>query len=673
MPRWSKWLLGALALLALLLVGGYVTLQQLLPAERLATLLAQQVAQRTGRSLRIDGKLNYRLLPRISVVAEGLALANAPWGSRPDMLKVENAELDLRLWPLLHGEMQIDKVALQGLDLLLETNREGVGNWNLPALTTASSGSAQAPAAQRPAFELARLHLAKAHVVYRDGRSGTTQALDLPALDLVRRGDALDLAGDWTLAGQRWQVKGQLGPLPQLIANRADWPFELQLRSDGAQAAAQGVVVPGAPRAVRTTLSASLSKAAALAPWLPTMPPLPIELKTTLRASTQSIIAEPLHLSVAGQALDGRLSARRGTPWQIDASLHAKTMALPQAQSAAGVGSSTPSERRWLFGDTPQIIDSLPSLQATLQLHIDQLSVPQLPPLTGFIAKLSLHPDSLRLAPLSFTIAGGHVQADARLSPRPGAPPRVELQVEAAGLSAQTLTRAAAAGSRFSGGSLQANAQLRMSGRTPRELAAGADGTLLLAVRDMRIDAGAAAGALELLPRLLGAVSPQRGAARSTLVECAVARLPLENGVARVDRSIAVETPELAISASGQIDLRDETLELAFRPSAKGAAGIDAARLASLIVAKGPLLAPKLTLDAQGAAEMALSIGAAAAAGKLSALGQQLLHQSGDAHPCQTALSGKSSAAPAAAAAPNRQAPAAEPALTDLLRKLFKK
>lgn len=153
-------------------------------------------------------------------------------------------------------------------------------------------------------------------------------------------------------------------------------------------------------------------------------------------------------------------------------------------------------------------------------------------------------------------------------------------------------------------------------------------------------------------------------------------RLPLRNGVAQVDRSIAVETPDLAISAAGRIDLRDQTLELAFRPTPKHMPGLNTAQLASLVVAKGPLLDPKLTLDSKGAAGLALSIGAAVASGGLSALGQSLLlNQGADPHPCRYAMTGVASAPPSGPGA-KAQAPRSPPSpqpLPELLRQLFKK
>jgi len=144
--------------------------------------------------------------------------------------------------------------------------------------------------------------------------------------------------------------------------------------------------------------------------------------------------------------------------------------------------------------------------------------------------------------------------------------------------------------------------------------------------------------------------------------------------VATVDRSIAVETEQLAVSAKGEVRLDDETLTLAFRPSPKTGLNINPVNLAQLVVVKGPWLDPKLSLDVQGVAGMAASLGLAGATGGLSLLAQQLLKAAPEKDVCRTALGG---AAPNPAAPPT---PASQPtpplklpqALPEALRNIFK-
>jgi hypothetical protein len=171
-------------------------------------------------------------------------------------------------------------------------------------------------------------------------------------------------------------------------------------------------------------------------------------------------------------------------------------------------------------------------------------------------------------------------------------------------------------------------------------------------------------------------VSLQPLPAAQTRIDCAVLRLPLKNGVAAVDRSIALETPQLAVSAKGEVRFDDETLALAFRPTPKTGPNLNPVNLAQLVVLKGPWQEPKLTLDAQGVAGMAASLGLAGATGGLSLLAQQLLKTTPEKDVCRTALSGVAAGpAPAPAAAPGAQSkptPTLPPALPEALRNIFR-
>ena len=653
-------------------------LQLALSPPHIAEVVASQVSSRTGRDLRIQGRLDWRLLPTPAVVAEDLSLANAAWGSQPDMLHVRRSVLRLGLWSLLQGRVHIDSVALEGVELLLETDAKGVGNWDLPqpAKTTTPPGK-QGSAV--PDVGIDALRLDAVQLALRDGPSGRMHTATLHHLTLERDAQGLALQAEAELRGQRWQASGHLGPIAQWLGNQADWPMQLGLRGAGARIDLKSSLRAGpTPRVAQVEFEAGIDKAEALAPWFGAAGrwPLPLLLKSSLTLSEGSVQADALTLSMAGQTLRGNADFRQGKPWQAQARLSAESLDLrPWLSRSASAGGAPSSRRQQLFDDEPLPIDALPQGNATLELRLAQLLLPGTPPIAAFKADAHLHPGNLKVEPLEFTVAGGQLRGSVTLNTTGAAVPRVKLLIDAAGLSAQTLAYAAGTGSYLSGGHVRLKTDLAMSGRSASALAGSASGELLLSIDDARLGDGAAALGLKLLPQLLSAITLQPQSATATRLECAVMRLPLRNGVAAVQRSIAIETPDLAISASGQIDLRNQTLELAFRPTPKHTLGLNTAQLASLVMAKGPLLDPKLTLDAKGAAGMALSIGAAVASGGMSSLGQSLLKQAGDLHPCQYALTGAvaSSSDPGVKAQTSQSSPPPEQALPGLLRKLFKK
>jgi len=197
----------------------------------------------------------------------------------------------------------------------------------------------------------------------------------------------------------------------------------------------------------------------------------------------------------------------------------------------------------------------------------------------------------------------------------------------------------------------------------------------MLSLTDTTLGSGVSPLGTDVLRRLLQAVT-LRSQPVSSHIDCAVVRLPLKNGVATVDRSIALETDQLSVSARGEVRLDDETLALAFRPTPKTALNINPLNLAQLVVLKGPWTDPKVTLDPQGVAGMAASLGLAGATGGLSLLAQELLKATPEKDVCRTALSDVApSPSTTTPAKPSSQpkAPLQLPqALPEALRNIFK-
>lgn len=679
--RWPRLLLSMLGGIVLLLVIAYVALNQAFPPERLAAMLSDQVRKSTGRDFAVRGKLSIRLLPRIGVAADDVVLGNAPWGTRKDMLVVQHARFDIALWPLLRGLVDIASVSFDGVDLLAETDRNGVGNWAMRGEGDNTSPGPGGGGDSALRLHLASLKLSNAKLAYRDGRSGNTRNLEVPKLALETAGDGQALSATFDSGGQRWQLKGQIGSVADLALNQADWPFDLQLSSDGAALAAKGLLRRGTPpRVLEAEISANLSKAAALVPWVAAAArvPLPAELKGRLNYAPPSLRIDALQLSLAQQQLSGQIKAQGGNPWRIDAQLSSPSIDLARwlPPRAAGSGPAQPREGR-VFSNTPLALDALPAGPATLSLRVDRLLMPGLPPLSQLNLRLDAQPGRFRLDPLSAGVADGTLRGSLSVSQAGSAAPRVALQLQADKLSMDSLLKASGHSAYASGGQLQVRADLGAAGNTAQALASSASGELMLSLTDTTLGSGASPLGTDLLRRLLQAVTLQPQPAAQSRIDCAVVRLPLKNGVAKVDRSIALETAQLSVSARGEVRLGDETLELAFRPSPKTALDINPMNLAQLVVLKGPWQDPKLTLDAQGVAGMAASLGLAGATGGLSLLAQQLLKAAPEKDVCRTAMSG---ATPSAAPMATSPTPAAQPkppvklpqGLPEALRNIFK-
>jgi len=151
---------------------------------------------------------------------------------------------------------------------------------------------------------------------------------------------------------------------------------------------------------------------------------------------------------------------------------------------------------------------------------------------------------------------------------------------------------------------------------------------------------------------LMNAVNPFRATDPSTELVCAVIRFPLANGVARIDRTIAMETAKLGVSASGTLDFRNETLDIGFQPKVRKGITVPVPNFANLVRFVGPFRSPQVHVDAAGSAAAIASIGAAIGTGGWSLVGQTLFSwaEGSGPGPCQVALGAPAATTTAASA-----------------------
>ena len=647
--RWGRIVAILLGVLALLIAATWVALTLAFPPERLAALLVSQVKAATGRDFRIDGELSIRILPTIAAQAGDVVLGNADWGSRPEMLRVRSASFELSPKALLAGELRILRVEVAGVDALLETDGAGHANWQFGSRTPAAPEPASGPDKGRaPRLELEHVVASDVRVSYRPGRSSKAHTLAIESFDLRPQGERDRIVMALALGPQHWKIEGLVGRSTLFLAGEEDWPFELKLATEGATLAATGTLGTG-PRtgAVAADVSAKVATAAALVPLgaAAAALPLPLELRTTLRWGDDKLRADPLRLVLAGQAIEGRasLSDLQARP-RLEAELAAKAIDVGKLRSGASAASKpSPAAAKGggpLFGDTPLLpFDAVLPIEMKIGLAIKQLNLPDLPPLSALKARLTSTPDRLTLEELQFNIAGGRVRG--RMAIAPAATPKVELSLDARSLSLEALDGASGA-KRVRGGRTDLVANLSSTGRTPRSLAAGANGNVMVSVTEATL-AGGAAAALDrnVIASVLRLVLPKGSTDRPLVVQCAVARLPLRQGIAPVDRSIALETREVAIVASGNINLVDQTLRLEFEPTVKKGLGLNSANFAELVRVSGPLQDPQARVDVKGAVRGAANVGVAVATGGLSLLAPIALGGTKDVPPCGHATAAK--------------------------------
>jgi AsmA protein len=92
--------------------------------------IAREVKTSTGRELTLTGPMKLSVFPWIALELGPASLGNPPgFSAAQPFAAVQHVAVRVKLLPLLHKELQIGRIEIDGLDLRLQKNASGEGNW----------------------------------------------------------------------------------------------------------------------------------------------------------------------------------------------------------------------------------------------------------------------------------------------------------------------------------------------------------------------------------------------------------------------------------------------------------------------------------------------------------------------------------------------------------------
>lgn len=183
--------------------------------------IAAQVEKTTGRKLTLQGDIELSVFPWIALELGPLSLSNASGFKAESFASVEAAEIRIKLMPLLKKQLEMDTIVLDGLLLNLETNKEGVTNWD--DLTKSSDDLEQTPsdesdsASDEPssglsAVKIAGIKLTNANVLWSDASKNENfqlRNLNLET-DPLAPGEPTSLTTSFDLISSKPEVKAHI-------------------------------------------------------------------------------------------------------------------------------------------------------------------------------------------------------------------------------------------------------------------------------------------------------------------------------------------------------------------------------------------------------------------------------------------------------------------------------
>ena len=596
-----------------------------------------------GRDLSIAGSIELKLSLEPKLIASDVTLSNAPWARAAQMAHAKRVEVQVALLPLLQKRFEVVEVALIEPTIALESDAQGRANWDFGGSAGANATptpTSASPASAAGAIAVGNVVIRDGTLTYRDDATGRTTNVTIERLAVRSRanGAPIDAEFKGTIDDVAVAVTGNLGPLDALRERR--WPYPVAIKGDIAGKQAN------------------------------------ISTKIGVAGDTTSLDA--LDFAWGTLALKGSVRAVRAegrTRYEFDLSSPSLSLKETAMAGGAAVGAKAPQKSatasRYVISDTPLPLDALKTTDLDGSLAIGELAVDERNRLRTVKVSVRNVRGKLDIPSLTALAYGGALSG--RLSIDTTAPtPAVQLRLDGNDLDLGALLAAIGETRQVRGGKTAVALDVKARGASLHDWAASANGQLLVTVGpatlvNTKIDVD------DVLDKLTSAVNPYRTKDPSTDLVCAVVRLPLADGVAHIDRSVAMETRKIGVSASGTLDFRNETVDFALTPRIREGIPIDIPTMAELVHFTGPLTHPAVRIDAVRSAATIARIGAAISTGGLSVLGTTLIDQAAHGDPCQVALGREAAASKPAA---NQQPASAAAVGNDIgkaLGKLFGK
>jgi uncharacterized protein involved in outer membrane biogenesis len=609
----------AAAAVALVVVGVIVFLLTF-DVSQYKGLIQDQAKAATGREVTIGGiELSLSLTP--AIVVTDVSLANAPWGSTPEMVRAKRIEASTQLIPLLQGDVRIAGLKLVDADVALEVNKDGTPNWAFDVPPSSSAG---------PALSVPTLAVSNLKLVYRDAAQGRDAAIALDTANMKIAGDVAKLEiTDIDLAGAKIDVKDRTQSAAVQIAKLAldaKGPITtLGITTLELSDAKLNYKGPGAPLDLSLT-TARLGGDGALS-IEGSLSGQPVKATGTLAppgalaAMTKPIPAK-LDIEALGlkAATDIALDLSKARP-AVSGSVTVPNLDLAALMPPAPAATAAkPAPGAKLFPDDPLPWAALSAVDADLKLTIASLKLPNGQPLSDVVVPVKLTGGRLAANGLSANLLGGQISADLGLNQTEKA---LALKATAKGFTAENLSRELKVTDLVTNGPMDVTIDVRGGGNSVRAIMAGLNGAVIGGMGESRIrnDALNIIGA-DVIMQVLSAINPLGNKDPYTVARCAVVNFQIANGIANTDKGIALVTDKMEVVSTGKIDLARETVDLAIRPKATTGLSVGMGNLTQAVKLAGPLSGPGVAVDAKGAVKALGTLGAAFATGGASLLAQ---------------------------------------------------
>jgi uncharacterized protein involved in outer membrane biogenesis len=604
------------------------------PVERVAS-------AKSGRTVTIGGNLDVHIwswTPTVTVNA--LTVGNPPWESKRPMLQVERLQIQLKLLPLLKGDVILPRVELLRPQVYLHRERSGRANWTFQS--TAPTNEKASKPTRLPV--LRDLLIVSGTIDFADDirklkLQGTVEAHEKPSHEDPK---PFRIQGHGSLNDQPFCVQVAGGPLVNLDPEHP-YPFDLQIMAGQIHVVSSGIVQkPFDLGALDFEVTASGDDLAELFYLtqlaLPNTPPfkLHVHIKREEMRFQVTDIAGTLGQSDLNGKLD--IDASRKRPF-VSGDLDSRNLALSDLAASLGskpktTGSldghgaadsgkasgrkgkpptsekappsdkappASPNDR--LFPDAKLQVERVRAMDADVRFKAQSIQAGSVP-FKEVILHIKLDQGVLSIDPFQFVLPQGRIAGATRIDARKPVPD-AHIDVRVHDIQLDQLKGKAPGASPPLGGVMEARAVIDGKGDSVHRVMSDANGmvTVILPHGEVR----SAFAELTGINVANGLGLLLKGDNDRAEIRCGVAQFGVHDGVMSA-QTVVFDTQKVRITAHGDIRLGPEELDLSIKGEPKK---IRLARLRSPVEVHGHLLKPAIGINAgdtlkQGAIAAAL-------------------------------------------------------------------
>jgi uncharacterized protein involved in outer membrane biogenesis len=576
MTRKRKWLAGiGIGLLLLVVIVSAFDWNLARPY------IEHQVTRSTGRSFEIKGDLDVHLSLWPRVIANDIVMGNAEWSKDPTMAQIKRVDFTISILKLMIGRLSFPEISLSDFHLALEVNKDGTPNW-----VFGKAGK------QRKFPNIGSLSIDNGTLTFRDPTINTDLSFVINTLAAAEgeQDTMVEAISKGKFRGMDAKLHLRGGAL--LALRRADRPYPIKatLKVGMTKASINGTLLD--PLHLKKEKVNFVLEGSDLAQLYPItgvpFPPTPAYKLSGFLTHTGTIWTfEHIEGKVGKSDLRGDLSVDGSTiPQLITADLKSRSLELKDLSGFIGVSRGKKPRDR-VLPTMPFNLEKIRAADVDVRFKGEKIITEGLP-IEKMDAHLIIKDGTLKLAPLDFETAGGHLVTAITMDGR-GSHIVTHADITAKGLHlAQLLPTSKLTAS--SQGIIGGRTKLDATGDSMSQMMGTANGEAALIMDGGNIS--------EMVLRLSNLDIANSfllllGGDKNVPIRCMVANFKAVEGNFKV-QDLVLDTPKVNITGDGNVNFADESLHLRLVSQSKGFSLVS---LRGPILVTGTLMKPKVKPD----------------------------------------------------------------------------